>query len=78
MKLSKEEKRASLIAKAEELVDEYLAWEEHHLKPETEQLEGVEPDIRLENRRSDLLVCITPIARGMLSFMLSVTNRLYF
>jgi hypothetical protein len=39
MKRSKEEKRRELIAKAEQVVDEYLAWEEGHPQPDLTEIE---------------------------------------
>jgi hypothetical protein len=48
MKRSKEEKRARLLAKAEKLIDEYLAWEGSHPKPDLTEIE----DIALELRKA--------------------------
>lgn len=48
MKRSKEEKRARLLAKAEKLIDEYLAWEAGHPKPDLTEIE----DIALELRKA--------------------------
>jgi hypothetical protein len=41
MKRSKEEKRRELIAKAEQVVDEYLAWEEGHPHPDLTEIEEI-------------------------------------
>jgi hypothetical protein len=38
MKRSKEEKRERLLARAEQVVDEYLAWEETHPRPDLTQI----------------------------------------
>jgi hypothetical protein len=48
MKRSKQEKRARLLAKAEKLIDEYLAWEASHPKPDLTEIE----DIALELRKA--------------------------
>ena len=47
MKESKEEKRARLLAKAAQAIDEYLEWEEKNAEPDLTQIE----DIALELRR---------------------------
>jgi hypothetical protein len=39
MQQSREEKRARLMAKDEQLIDEYLAWEESHPRPDLTQIE---------------------------------------
>lgn len=46
MKLSREEKRARLIAKAEKMVDEYLVWEERHPNPDLTQIEEIALQLR--------------------------------
>lgn len=46
MKRSKEEKRARLQAKAEKLIDEYLAWEEGHPKPDLTEIEDMALELR--------------------------------
>lgn len=46
MKQSREEKRAKLIAKTEELIDEYLAWEEQHPQPDLNEIEAIALRIR--------------------------------
>jgi len=48
MKQSEEQKRVRLLAKAEELIDEYLAWEKNHPKPDLTEIE----DIALELRKA--------------------------
>ena len=41
MKLSKEEKRARLLAKAEEVIDEYIEWEKDNPRPDMTDIEEV-------------------------------------
>ncbi len=48
MKKSIEEKRARLRAKAEEVIDEYLAWETNHLRPDLKQIEEIALRLRKE------------------------------
>jgi hypothetical protein len=48
MKRSKEEKRVRLLAKMEKLVDEYLVWEERHLRPDLTQIEDMALELRKE------------------------------
>lgn len=48
MKRSKEEKRKRLLAKAERVVDEYLAWEETHPRPDLTQIEDIALKLRKE------------------------------
>jgi hypothetical protein len=48
MKRSKEEKRERLLAKAAEVVDEYLAWEEGHPRPDLGEIEEIA--LRLRKR----------------------------
>jgi hypothetical protein len=37
MERNQEQKRARLLAKAEQLIEEYLAWEESHPQPDLTQ-----------------------------------------
>lgn len=46
MKRSKEERRKRLLAKAEKLIDEYLAWEESHLSPDLMEIEEMALGLR--------------------------------
>jgi len=48
MKRSKAEKKARLLAKAEELVDEYLVWEESNPRPDLTQIEEIALKLRKE------------------------------
>lgn len=41
MRRSKEEKRKELLAKAEEAIDEYLAWEDSHPQPDLNEIEEI-------------------------------------
>jgi hypothetical protein len=41
MQQSREEKRARLMAKAEQLIDEYLVWEESHPRPDLTEIEDI-------------------------------------
>ena len=41
MKRSKEEKRARLMAKAEEVIEEYLDWEGDHEQPDMTDIEEI-------------------------------------
>ena len=41
MRRSKEEKREELLAKAEEVIDEYLAWEDSHPRPDLSEIEEI-------------------------------------
>jgi hypothetical protein len=41
MKRSEEEKRARLMAKAEEAIDEYLAWEAENPRPDMAEIEEI-------------------------------------
>ena len=45
-KESKEEKRARLLAKATQAIDEYLAWEEQHAAPDLTQIEDIALKLR--------------------------------
>jgi len=46
MKMSKEEKRARLRARAEKVIDEYLAWEETHPWPDLTEIEDIALKLR--------------------------------
>jgi hypothetical protein len=46
MKRSKEERRKRLLAKAEKLIDEYLAWEESHPLPDLTEIEEMALGLR--------------------------------
>ncbi len=46
MKQSKEERRKRLLAKAERLIDEYLAWEGNHLQPDLSEIEEMALGLR--------------------------------
>ena len=46
MKRSKEEKRARLMAKAEEVIEEYLEWEEEHGQPDMTDIEEIALKLR--------------------------------
>ena len=48
MKLSREEKRAHLEAKAGKVIDEYLEWEEKHSKPNLTEVEDIILKLRKE------------------------------
>jgi hypothetical protein len=48
MKKNKEEKRARLKAKAEELIEAYLAWEEQHARPDLTEIEEIALKLRKE------------------------------
>jgi hypothetical protein len=48
MERSQHEKRARLMAKAEKLIDEYLAWEENHPRPDLTQIEDIALKLRKE------------------------------
>ena len=48
MKKSIEEKRARLRAKADKVIDEYLAWEASHPQPDLEQIEDIALKLRKE------------------------------
>jgi DNA-directed RNA polymerase subunit RPC12/RpoP len=45
---SKAEKRARLLAKAAQAIDEYLEWEEKHPKPDLTQIEDIALKLRKE------------------------------
>jgi uncharacterized protein with PIN domain len=45
---SKEKKRARLLAKAAQAIDEYLEWEEKHPKPDLMQIEEIALKLRKE------------------------------
>ena len=48
MERSQQEKRVRLLAKAEKLIDEYLAWEESHPRPDLTQIENIALKLRKE------------------------------
>jgi uncharacterized protein with PIN domain len=48
MKKSTEEKRARLRAKADKIIDEYLAWEAEHPQPDLKQIEDIALKLRKE------------------------------
>jgi hypothetical protein len=48
MSASKEEKRARLRAKAEEVIERYLTWEESHPRPDLMQIEDLVLQLRKE------------------------------
>jgi hypothetical protein len=48
MKMSQEEKRKRLLARAEHVVDEYIAWEETHPRPDLTQIEDITLKLRKE------------------------------
>jgi hypothetical protein len=48
MKKSDEEKRARLRAKADKVIDEYLAWEASHPQPDLKQIEDIALKLRKE------------------------------
>lgn len=48
MKWSKAGKRERLLARAERVVDEYLAWEETHPRPDLTQIEDIALKLRKE------------------------------
>jgi uncharacterized protein with PIN domain len=48
MKRSKGEKRERLLARVEKVVDEYLAWEETHPRPDLTQIEDIALRLRKE------------------------------
>jgi hypothetical protein len=48
MKKSIEEKRARLRAKADQIIDEYLAWEASHPQPDLKQIEDIALKLRKE------------------------------
>ena len=48
MKKSIEEKRARLRAKADEVIDEYIAWEASHPQPDLKQIEDIALKLRKE------------------------------
>ena len=45
---SKEEKRARLLAKASQVIDEYIAWEEKNPRPDLMQIEEIALKLRKE------------------------------
>ncbi|HSF83028.1 MAG TPA: hypothetical protein VLA49_17460 [Anaerolineales bacterium] len=45
---SKEEKRARLLAKASQVIDEYMAWEEKNPRPDLMQIEEIALKLRKE------------------------------
>lgn len=45
---SREEKRARMLAKAEEAIDKYLEWEEKHPEPDLSQIEEIALKLRKE------------------------------
>ena len=55
---SKEEKRARLLAKAAEAIDEYLEWEEQHPRPDLTQIEDIALALRKEFGREIAQVAI--------------------
>lgn len=48
MKKSREEKRARLRAKAEQVIEEYLEWEAQHPEPDLKQIEEITLRLRKE------------------------------
>ncbi len=48
MKESKEAKRARLLAKAEQAIDEYMEWEEKNPQPDLTQIEDIALKLRKE------------------------------
>jgi uncharacterized protein with PIN domain len=46
--VSKEEKRARLLAKAAQAIDEYLEWEEKNPEPDLTQIEDIALELRKE------------------------------
>lgn len=48
MEKSNEEKRARLRAKADQIIDEYLAWEANHPQPDLKQIEEIALKLRKE------------------------------
>ncbi len=48
MKKSTEEKRARLRAKADKIIDDYLAWEASHPQPDLKQIEDIALKLRKE------------------------------
>jgi tRNA(Ile2) C34 agmatinyltransferase TiaS len=46
MKRSKEEKRVRLLARTEKVIDEYLAWEESHPRPDLIEIEDIALKLR--------------------------------
>lgn len=48
MSTSKEQKRARLLAKAEEVIETYLSWEETHPQPDLLQIEDLVLQLRKE------------------------------
>ncbi len=48
MKRNKEEKRERLLARAEQVVDEYLEWEATHPQPDLTQIEDIALKLRKE------------------------------
>ena len=45
---SKEEKRARMLAKAAQAIDEYLEWEEKHTEPDLTEIEDIALKLRKE------------------------------
>ena len=58
MQRSREEKRARLMAKAEQLIDEYLVWEESHPRPDLTQIEDISLKLRKELGREIAQVAV--------------------
>lgn len=48
MERNRQAKRDRLLAKAEQLIDEYLSWEESHPRPELTQIEDIALKLRKE------------------------------
>jgi hypothetical protein len=48
MEGNREQKRARLLAKAEQLIEEYLVWEERHPRPDLTQIEDIALKLRKE------------------------------
>ena len=48
MKRNKEEQRKCLLVQAEQVVDEYLEWEEMHSRPDLTQIEDITLKLRRE------------------------------
>ena len=58
MQQSREEKRVRLIAKVEQLIDEFLAWEESHPRADLTQIEDISLKLRKELGREIAQVAV--------------------